>query len=108
MPRLPKENLYTTRCPQCGCLVLLSGDELLQRWEATPEKNHGYKYLCPGCGNKTSYTTTELLIEHNDLTFYVPFDDYMYVKEKTLGHGIVLDEGTPAFSYALNKRRTHQ
>lgn len=93
MPRLPKEKLYTTRCAQCGSLILLSGDELLQRWEETPEKNHGYKFLCPGCGNRTSYTTTELLIEQHN-TVEIPFEDYEYAKGKALGHGIILEEGT--------------
>lgn len=94
MPRLPKENLYTTRCPQCGCLILLSGDELLQRYEAVPLKNHGYTYLCPGCNNKVSYTTTELLMTPN-VPIEVMFDDYSYAKSKVVGHGIILEEGEP-------------
>lgn len=92
--RLPKENLYTTRCPQCGCLVLLSGDELRQRYEAVPLKNHGYTYKCPGCEGKISYTTTELLMT-NSTPFEILFDDYMYAQSKAVGHGIILEEGEP-------------
>lgn len=93
--RLPKENLYTTRCPQCGCLVLLSGDELRQRYEAVPLKNHGYTYKCPGCEGKISYTTTELLMTTSPKTYLIDIDDYFYAKDRVLGHGIILEEGEP-------------
>lgn len=92
--RLPKENIYTTRCAQCGSLILLSGDELRQRWEPEPLKNHGYMFKCPGCGGRQSYTTTELLMQDdNPSPYLIDFDVYMDAHERALGHGIVLEEG---------------
>lgn len=85
--RLPKENLYVTRGAICRKLIMLSGDELLQMTETRPEKNHGYRFKCPGCEGKTDYTTTELLMQYgkdfeNDV-LEVPFD---------IGHPFVIDE----------------
>ena len=91
--RLPKENIYTTRCAQCGCLIMLSGDELKLRWEGEPTKNHGYTYKCPGCEGRPSYTTTELLMRGDNHPFFIDLDDYEYAQSRTLGHGIILDEG---------------
>lgn len=94
--RLPKENLYTTRCAQCGSLILLSGDELLERWEPEPVINRGYKFICPGCGGKTSYTTTELLMTTEQKPRLIDIDDYNYAMSRALGHGIILEEGDRA------------
>ena len=93
--RLPAENIYTTRCAQCGCLILLSGNELRRRWEEPGEVNHGYAFKCPGCEGRTSYTTTELLIHRDECPSFVDFDDYIYAMDRELGHGIILDEGEP-------------
>lgn len=91
MPRLPRENIYVARCIYCHKLILLSGDELLQTWEAQPEKNHQYRFKCPGCDGKSSLTTTELLMDcHNKYecnTWDVPFDS-AYIP----GHPIIVDE----------------
>lgn len=92
MERLPKENIYTVRCPKCGCLIMLSGDELLECWEPEPSDNPRYKYKCPGCGNRTSHTTKQLLMT-DDVSRYIDLDDYSYAMDRTLGHGIILDEG---------------
>jgi len=97
MARLPKENIYTTRCPQCGCLILLSGDELRERWEQEPTDNRGYSYKCPGCDGRVSYTTTELLMKSNGSELAsvldVDYDYYNFCHSRPLGHGVILDEG---------------
>lgn len=72
---------------------MLSGDELLQTWEPKPITNHGYKFKCPGCGNRTSYTTTELLMTTEAKPHFIDIDDYFYAMNRTLGHGIILEEG---------------
>ena len=86
MPRLPKENLYVDRCCMCHKLIMLNGDELLQSWEEKPERNHGYRYKCPGCNGKTSYTTTDRLMQYtnSDMRIDLPWDKY-------LGHPVIID-----------------
>lgn len=96
MNRLPKERIYVTRCPQCGSLIMLSGDELLQCWEPKPTTNHCYKYKCPGCGNRTSHTTTELLMSNDNVQYTVDWDDYIHAMNRSLGHGIIIEEGDRA------------
>lgn len=93
MNRLPKENIYTTRCAQCGSLILLGGDELRERWEPEPVVNRGYVFKCPGCGGRPSYTTEELLMKRDNCPSFIDFDDYVYAQEREIGHGIVLEEG---------------
>jgi len=91
--RLPKENLYTVRCAQCGSLILLSGDELLESWEPEPIRNRGYKFICPGCCGKTSHTTSQLLMTTEVKPYFIDIDDYNYAMNRALGHGIILEEG---------------